>query len=274
MMIVLQDISPQDAINKIDYYKDLFISEKVIGVNKYSLNDELIFSFIKNLTDSDTNEVIISSSNEHIGQDRIDSSDIKKLEDFKYYNMHSDISKVEQPNLNICRLIGMKMEVFKCDPSYGKTFFLDREKMLHNTPLNIRNWMSQIQILPYIGQRLNANGYYTPGEDYDGHTIWPMRSMPGILTHPVTSIENFAFTSYTFGVYGRDLSLENEYREFIKEYLSDNDNWWEWQWSEGKWILWDNYNLLHTYSGGWKDGERVFTRFQSGFIWPFYKVSK
>jgi hypothetical protein len=223
-MIVLEDISPQDAISKIDYYKDLFISKKVIGVNKYSLNDELIFNFIKNLADSDANEVSISRNNQHIGQDRVDFSDIKKLEDFKYYNMHSDISEVHQPNLNICRLIGMKMEVFKCDPSHGKTFFLDREKMLNNTPLNIRNWMSQIQILPYIGQPPNA----VPGEDY-GDTIWPMRSMPGILTHPVTGIENFAFASFRFGIYGRDLSLENEYREFIKEYLSDNDNWWEWQ---------------------------------------------
>jgi hypothetical protein len=271
-VIVLDTLTEYDMKEKVSYYKDLFLSEKIIGVENCDLKNitfETLRHFLMQLTNCSTQEVIYQVGNQHFGQDRVDKSDSEGMKDFIYYNIHSDIANVAEPNLNICRLIGMKMDVFDCDPSLGKTCFLDREKMLEETPKEIREWMTQVQLIAFIGQP-DHDGKYIAGEDYDGK-IWPMRSMPAIITHPVTGKDNFAFTSYRYGLYGNDLSLEKEYREFVKDYLSDNTNWYEWTWAKDKMILWDNYNLLHTYSAGWKDDERVFTRLQAGFTYPFYR---
>jgi alpha-ketoglutarate-dependent taurine dioxygenase len=96
--------------------------------------------------------------------------------------------------------------------------------------------------------------------------------MPGIITHPVTGVDSFGFSSSKFTIVADDMSLESEYRDFIQDYLNTLDNWITWEWEEGKCIIWDNFNLLHTYSAGWKNGERVFSRLQAGFSVPFYRL--
>lgn len=278
-MKILDSINSEKIEKNIDYYKELFLQEKIIGFNKFDAYDlntngkkeifKSVNKFIQELSGCHENEVVITSGNQHFGQDRLSPEDSKeKHDDFSSYNIHSDISEVAEPHLTVCRLIGMIMDVFTCGPENGKTFFLDREKMFEDTPEHIREWMKQIHIVGRIGEK---NHHLYKSLDWNGK-IWPLRTMPGIITHPVTGINNFAFSSKKFTVIADDLSLESEYRDFINSYLSDNNNWITWEWKEGRCIIWDNVNLLHTYSSGWLDDQRVFTRLQGGFITPFYET--
>ena len=286
-MIVLDELKNDNLIEKLDYYRNLFIEEKVIGFNKFSLYDtndsgkyavnasggkillDSVKDFIMHVSDCVLNQVVILPNNQHNGQERVFSQGHEKeYKDFVWYNIHSDISEVDNPNLAVCRLIGMVMDVFTCSSDYGKTFFLDREKMLQQTPDHIREWMKQIHVVGLIGQK-HIDGLN--GVDWDGKR-WPLRNMPGIISHPVTGVDNFSFTSYKNKVIAEDMSLESEYREFIDDYLHDDENWMTWEWQEGKAVIWDNTSMLHTYSPGWKDGERVFTRLQGGFTVPHHKL--
>lgn len=285
-MIILDELKDSDIPDKLDYYKDLFIKEKIIGFNKFSLYEkdasngyrsnhlgqkiflDSVNVFIKYLSGCLDHEVLVTRNNQHHGQARISSSsDEKEYKDFIWSNAHSDISEVFETHLAVCRLVGMVMDVFNCPSEHGKTFFLDREKMLEETPAHIREWMKQIHVISLVGQK---DGYGVNGMDWDGN-IWPLRSMPGIVTHPITGVDNFAFGSHRHMITAEDMSLESEYEEFISDYLHDNSNWITWEWREGKAIIWDNFNLLHTYSPGWKDDERVFSRLQGGFVVPYYK---
>jgi hypothetical protein len=268
-MIVLDELKDDDIPHKIDYLRNLFIEEKIIGFNKFSVFNEVgLNTLIMHMADCEANQVVVSPNNQHNGQERIAPEGYEnEHKDFIWYNIHSDIAEVANPNLAVCRLIGMVMDVFTCSGEYGKTFFLDREKMLQQTPDHIREWMKQIHVVGLIGEK-DTGG--VNGIDWDGKR-WPLRNMPGIISHPVTGIDNFAFTSYKHKVIAEDMSLESEYEEFIDDYFHDNSNWITWEWQEGKAIIWDNTNLLHTYSSGWKDGERVFTRLQGGFTVPHHK---
>ena len=268
-MIILDELKDDDIPDKLDYFRNLFLEEKVIGFNKFNVsNIDRLNSLIMRMADCHEREVIVTTGNQHKGQDRVlsDRSE-KQYKDFIYFNIHSDISEVAEPNLAICRLIGMVMDVFTCPSEYGRTFFLDREKMLEATPNNIREWMKQIHVVGLIGQK-DVEG--VNGLDWQG-AKWPLRNMPGIVTHPITGVDNFSFTSYKHKVVAEDMSLESEYEEFLNDYLHDDANWMTWEWQEGKAIIWDNANLLHTYSPGWKDDERVFTRLQGGFAVPYHK---
>lgn len=286
-MKVLDDITNKDVEENLEYYKNLFITEKIIGFNKFSLYNfdennnillthtgEKIFSenarkLIKHITNALDHEIILTNGHQHEGQRRL-APDVSEEEllDFSMYNIHSDISEVANPNLALCMLIGMVMDTFTCSPDNGKTFFIDREKMLDDTPAHIKEWMQQIHIVGRIGEKS------IPGIrscDWDGN-VWPLRSMPGIVTHPVTGINNFAFSSNNFTVVAEDMSLELEYRDFIDSYFKDLDNWITWEWSEGKCVIWDNLSMLHTYSAGWLTGQRVFSRLQAGVKTPYYKL--
>lgn len=278
-MIVLDDIREEDVYNNLDFYTDLFLKEKILGFDKFSLRSknelgeqnfsEATKKLLMGLSGiSDQNLLQIENGHQHSGRGNIDTS-VSYEEKQKYFlsNIHADISPVFNPTLSQPFVIGMVMDVFSCGKENGKTFFLDREKMLEDTPEEIKEWMKQIHIISLVGQK---NPSKVDGMDFDG-TVWPLRSMPGITTHPITGIDNFSYASYDYKVFAKDTSLELEYRSFVDNYLNDESNWIAWEWEEGKAVLWDNLNILHTYSGGWLAGERIFSRLQAGWRIPFFK---
>ena len=86
----------------------------------------------------------------------------------------------------------------------------------------------------------------------------------GIRIHPQTKQTSFYVPNFWFEPEEESTPEFVEYIEYIKEQVYDPVNQERWIWNEGDFLIWDNRNLMHTMSGGWAVGERVFNRCSIG----------
>jgi hypothetical protein len=265
---VYEDLKINDFINSFDEINKNFLDKRILVSRQSSLSNEEVFkimSKINNIEISDkSNEFIENHS--HNGQPRVLESDTdQKKYDYILNNWHVDISHISNPVTFIPNLIAMKMKVFSCLPGNGKTIFVDRRKMLKETPSHIFEWMKNSHLIAMVGQKIEYKDLLAV--DQDG-VMWPPRIFPCIFSDNIDDTENFMFTSYRYNLLSKDKETEKDYRNFVIEYLTNESNWITWEWSQGDFILWDNRIFAHSYTSGWDDGERVFDRFQSGLTIP------
>ena len=53
--------------------------------------------------------------------------------------------------------------------------------------------------------------------------------------------------------------------------IENQDNWIWWRWNEGDFLVWDNRCFIHSFTGGWDVGDRIFHRFPVGVEKPVCK---
>ena len=50
------------------------------------------------------------------------------------------------------------------------------------------------------------------------------------------------------------------FRAYRESNLTEGDVYLTWEWDEGDFIIWDNRNIIHSVTGGWKIGDRIFNK--------------
>lgn len=171
---------------------------------------------------------------------------------------HSDNTDDEYPP-NYISMTMIKYE--NCEgEEVGNTFFVDLEQACEDCPEHIKEYLDDIEIRHMTGQ--------------SGQTDGIMR--PAYRTHPDTG--KVSLYSSDFGmtvVPGSTLwdpapgdRFANEYLPWLRDYFNNNSFYWNWD--EGDLLIWDNRNLIHGISGGWKWGERVYNKVNGGNSLPVY----
>lgn len=223
----------------------------------------------------------------HRGLDKIQSKDYTEEDDYKFINSlwHTDESIPSWADQQTPALICMNMTTFSCDKKYGKTVFIDREKMLKDLDksfvdkiydkyiLSLSNYsniishndMNNFQIEDVLSSTLFSSE--------DGISYSP-RTYPVISTHPITGNNslNIVGPGYTMYLMCSDKNLRQEFSVVVTEYLSDRKNWVEWEWTQGDYLIWDNRSVIHSFSSGWTEDERIFSRADTGRYIPYFNI--
>lgn len=230
---------------------------------------------------------IIHGHSDHIhkGAKKVYGKDYNELsnKNFIFSHWHVDESPLGDVSSSIPFFISMHMRNFKCSSEYGKTIFVDREKMLKDMDKDFLKKVSKFHIVsipksnfdpeeidgshPTLKQLLELN-YFC---DSNGR-VGSMRTFPSVSTHIITgkqSLTVHATSQFNF-LLCDDEGLRNDYFEYIDSYLLDENNWTEFSWSENDFLIWDNSNLIHSFSAGWSEDERSFDRSNIGEVDVFF----
>lgn len=271
-MVKACEVLSKHSFDEVGFYREKLINEKVIIFNNVEINEEDVSKFISLISGIDEEpRVNVQYLQQHIGLNRI-PLDCYNEEYYTFVksNWHIDNSSEVEPHCYIPIIISMKMEVFNCPQGLGRTLFIDSEKMLKDTPVEILEWMKESFLVNLMGYR-HENSYITPGLFND--TIYPLRVFPMIRTHPVSGKNHFVYISSKYDCYPHNPQMLQKYREFTENYLMDKDNWIICDWHNSSMVIWDNRSVLHSFEPGWQDDDRVFTRYQTGLCVPFYEIT-
>lgn len=202
---------------------------------------------------------------------------------YLHSNWHSDENPISDPKISIPTFISMNMKVFTCSSDCGKTIFVDKEKMFEDLPPRLKEILGRYSMVSLSGgpskdenirqsSLLNFDTM-SPALDHDD-VMWHIRNYPALCSHPVTgNVSLNVMSAFSNRLLSSDADLCLEYCSYIEDYLKDSNNWVTWSWSEGDFLLWDNRNVIHSYSGGWVEGERIFNRSDIGESTLYYKSS-
>ena len=182
-------------------------------------------------------------------------------------NWHADANGNEY-NLSY---IGMSMVHYDCpEPDKGQTLFVDLQSLYERCPY--KDYVEDLWIKHVV------SNYDQGGVDINVHPI--------LRTHPLTGVTGFHIS--TRGMRPEESPTlafdtpENEqyngtppeFQELMKWMwgeIENQDNWIWWRWDEGDFLVWDNRCFIHSFTGGWDVGDRIFHRFPIGMEKPVYK---
>jgi len=268
-MKVYDTLSQDDIASNIEIYKDDLLNEKVLFFNTVELSHEEIADFLPLLDQQCTDRRVEYLNNQqHEGLLRAPSSiTVDEQEDFVFRNWHCDNSLAENPHCQIPVIISMRMDTLKCDRDLSKTLFVDTKKMLDNAPRDLVDWMKGTYFIDLMGYENEGKIPYVSNDDL----VKPLRAFPSIMTHEVTGFNHFVLMSQKYSFFPENKTMEEKYRLYVKDYLSDYNNMDIITWNEGSLVVWDNRSVIHSFQAGWQDDERIFTRYQFGFTLPFYR---
>ncbi len=181
-------------------------------------------------------------------------------------NWHADANANEY-NLSY---IGMSMVHYDCpEPDKGQTLFVDLQSLYERCPY--KDYVEDLWIKHVV---FNCDH----GVDINVH--------PLLRTHPLTGVTGFHMNSramrpeesptLTFDTPQNEQYNDTppEFQELMKWMwgeIENQDNWIWWRWNEGDFLVWDNRCFIHSFTGGWDVGDRIFHRFPVGMEKPVYK---
>ena len=193
-------------------------------------------------------------------------SHISKLGETDQAFFHGGIDEVEERNWHMddahfeetTALLSLYMVHFDYPPGpVGNTVFCDMEKLFDNAPDDIKEYALKTKMC-----------HIYPAGGSDGEKVSEVEPRGAIhdavRKHAVTYKKSFFAPNFAFGPadgYGsRDDPEFGKYLNWVGEQVKDPANQERWIWNEGDLVIWDNRNLMHTMSGGWNAGERIFNR--------------
>jgi hypothetical protein len=290
MLYRVTDVTFDDIINDFGTYVDLLLEHKVVGfaaplyldMHQNSTILRLMFDHGMCRSAPVGNSVGIWTNN--TGLNHHPSTSLKDGDDplqLVTRNYHADTVECRRPE----SIITMSMHtysktVYGNRPGYedlakweGETLYFDMEDLYEKCPFK-----------DYL-ETLNLKHPPLPGNEVQIH--------PALRTHPVTgktalclSNANCVPEGYEFNTvprydgeertwnentkemdYYQDGDLPQEFMEYIawfKDELpkEENRNWWHWE--EGNFIIWDNRNTYHSFSGYQFGPTRVFDKGMCG----------
>lgn len=278
---VLDGYSFEQLIEECSLLYDLIIQDKVVSVKGISGDRYLqgpIMSKLCKIDPSLDEEIDFNfyEGHFHDGQEKYDRN--KSAEDLKRYimaNWHVDESPISDPSCTIPTYISMYMTKFSCGSENGKTLFVDREKMFEDMPSDLKDLFFGYTVFSFSGNsaiipNFKENPLIEPDNypislSYFDEKMYSARNYPIFSKHHCTDRYSLvAHSAYANRLFSNDYNISKKYCEYVYDYLHDENNWIVWEWSEGDFIVWDNRNLIHSYSGGWIEGERIFNRADCG----------
>lgn len=185
--------------------------------------------------------------------DRIVNEDFlngASIEDFVRGNWHQDNTDEER----VPAYLSLHMTTYKCvEPRVGDTVYVDLEMLYDRCPAEMLEYLGTIKVR-HVSKNTEPDG--------------AVRS--AFRTHPVTGNTSLYYSSPEM-IPEKGMTPEfEEYLAWLSEQTNNLDNQQAWQWDQGDLVIWDNRNQIHSVTGGWKIGDRIFHRCLTGDEMPFY----
>ena len=191
-------------------------------------------------------------------------SHVSKLGETDQAFFHGEIEEVEQRNWHMddahfeetTAILSLHMTHFAYPPGpVGNTVFCDMERLFEIAPDDIKEYALKTKM---------RHVYPESGSDGEKVIEGEIRGAvhDAVRKHTVTHNKSFFAPNFSFGpVDGSRNDPEfGKYLNWVGEQCKDPANQERWIWNEGDMVIWDNRNLMHTMSGGWNAGERIFNR--------------
>ena len=238
--------------NDIDAIESSIIDSKIVGFKKVNLNiDEQTELMTKLLTDEEINANIEDLSNGHNILENVynivNEAFLMRASPTEFLdgNWHQDNTDDLLPP----SYVSMCMTKHACTgKGVGDTAFIDLEEAYLNCPDNIKSYLDGIDV-----RHISSNSKNGP----EGIVRWAYR------THPITGNTSLYYSNDEIAPSGGMTIEFQNYMNWFKDYRRNEDNFMRWEWDVGDLVIWDNRNIVHSVSGGWKIGDRVFNKVNS-----------
>ncbi|MEY2868796.1 MAG: taurine dioxygenase [Bacteroidota bacterium] len=281
------------------------INDKIIGFKKLNITKDEYKNLVLDICPSDVSGnkdfyLVGKNSHKYLYQPNIDTLSKHEIDNFKRWCMHVDVTPIVNSSNNILEenthtsYVSMHMTNFTCDSSFGKTLFLNLIKLYNDCPQKYIELLMDNKLEHHIATgkehdidapiktEINMDQYeldYRTTQSELEIEEAKIKNLPSIFfpfrTHPITRETILFWPTYSsVQLHGGSRPWFEEFKMWVKEYLDNQENWYEWEWSQGDVIIFDNRCMLHTFTPGWKPEQRVFDQIIVGFEKPFYNHKK
>jgi len=230
--------------------KSVLLDSKVVGFKKLYLTIDEQADFMRNLClhhGFDQGVYAIEGLTKTLSEDLLAHTFHVPLDTIPS-TWHSDNTDMDCPPSHI----SMTMTKYEnCEgEGVGNTFFVDLEQAYEDCPERIKEKLDSIQI------------HHMTGQGGDGIVC------PAYRMHPDTGKVCLYVSDFGMTAVPESTIFINEYMLWLREYFTNNSFYWDWD--EGDLLVWDNRNLIHGISGGWKWGDRVYNKVNGGDSRPIF----
>ena len=246
----VKGLTVADVLKDAEYFREILARNKMIGFIGLNPTDEEHGELLKALYSGPDEKLAIGLIHDqcHSGKKSPESAD---LEDFVYQMWH-----VDNPFLMpVPSYTSMCMKTFTADISCGRTVLVSLVSMYDQCPDQYKTALRDVQFVHGTGHLADSTG--TPAA-YDA-----------LRTHPVTG-ETVLFWTGAETRPVQDVPWFNDFKQWVQQFLADQRNWYQWEWRQGDFIIWDNQAVIHSVTPGWKHDQRIFTRGETGLEIPFF----
>ena len=263
--IRIKGVTYDDIMDNVDYFHRLFIEHKAIGFVRLHPTREQhldILSAISGIDPDGKPGWIFDQGHSRLAQEQYEydpaEDSYHKLDDnepFLNRGLVGDWHMDHPYNEYMSCVTSLHMTTFKAGWGRGNTRLVDLEYLYNICPQEIKDSLNDLTLVH------NTGGPNSVGQEH-----------PALRTHPVTGNTCLHWT-------GWDMEPEESitaYKDWFAEQVGIRghperlENMWEWYWSEGDLLLWDNRNCAHSFMGGWKMGDRVMDKLEVGYEKPYY----
>lgn len=247
----VKGLTVEDVLKDAEYFREILARNKMIGFIGLNPSDEEHIELLRALYyGGDRSPVGGLIHNQcHSGNPNTKDSD--------FDNFVAQMWHVDNPFVvPVPSYTSMCMKTFDADPRYGRTLLASLVSMYEECPEEFRRHLDNgVKFVHHTGRV--APDAESPPATYEA-----------LRTHPVTG-ETVLF--WTGG--GTELEVDEpwfgDFKMWVERFLSNPQNWYQWEWTQGDFIIWDNRALIHSVTPGWSHQERVFTRGEIGLEEPF-----
>ena len=261
--IRIKGVTYDDIINNADYFHRLFIEHKAIGFIRLHPTREqqaIITSVLSGVDVEEQLGRIDDQDHIQIALDQYGSDEDPFMKQGVVGDWHIDNPWEEYTT----SVISLHMTKFDVAWGKGNTRFVDLEYLYHICPPEIRDYLATARWKRERESPKTSSPRDADTKDYIGYFH------PALRTHPDTGKTCIYWTG--FGMIPEDGDME-KMAIFEDWFVKQLDNMWEWYWSEGDLVVWDNRNLIHSFMGGWRPGDRIGDSIYLGLQKPYYSGS-
>ena len=249
MIAVLSDY------NDIDTIKSSLIDHKIIGFKEVYLDINQQREIVEKLL---TDDELVTNKGEHTdtaGFHLAIKENVEKIVNEEILNMHDPIGFMHgnwhQDNTDekyIPSYVSMSMTKYLCsEKGIGETVFIDLEKAFLDCPEDIKYYLDGIDVR-----------HVSPNTQPDGYIASPYRINPE--TGNICLYYSNDDMTPVDGMTTEFQSYLDWFRAYRESNFTEGDVYLTWEWDEGDFIIWDNRNIIHSVTGGWKIGDRIFNK--------------
>lgn len=304
-LVIYENLTSEDIILNKNFYAEELVKNKLVGFKKLNptieeheqivLNVSIVNEKNENINDKEFYWVTNHAHRDLYQPNKLSlNKDI--VESFKKWCMHVDVTPVIDQSNNLLdnnphtAFVSMHMTTFNCDNSFGKTLLLDLTNLYKKCPQEFKDKLTGQYLEHHIAtaeefgidtpakSKVEMNKYELGGLAAEMELVVEQAKIKNLFsifypfrTHPVTKETILFWPSYSsVQPHNKSILWFDELKSWIKDYLDDESNWYEWTWDQGDVIIFDNRCMLHTFTPGWKSNERVFNQIILGFENPFY----
>lgn len=290
--VCFDNLSFDNIMDKSEIYSKVLNDKKIVGFKKINLLDQEHEIISKKITNRNDLHWVKKYNHHNLYQPDIKTLTKKQTLDFIKWCMHVDVTPITDSAENILddrahtAYVSMNMKVFNCSSSYGKTIFLDLIKLNNACPNDFKKKLSNSKIQYNIAKSkdfdIDAPPKTLSNLDQSDSDLEiaiakaKVNPLPGIFypfrTHPVTGETILFWPNYKSSeLIDGPKEWFDEFKQWVKEYLDEETNWYSWEWSQGDILIFDNRCMLHSFTPGWKPEDRIFSQIILGYDKPYFK---